>query len=756
MKHKRRIPISYKILMPVMALIIIETVLLVAIPFGAGTLSYMKENEKAVFQEKVLNRKNYLENEMLTRWARVDETAKRINDEAQNLLDKGEISLETLDAGSAEGMPLLEAAYQNLITMMRMNQVTGAFIVLNTDDLQALSEQGIYLKKPGIYLRDYDPQARAWEDNRDILLEYAPAQIAQRQGISLNSGWKPQFDFSCGQEYADYLFMPWQAALETENRTELDPSQMGYWGMQEEGCSSARVLTYSVPLVLKDGTVYGVLGVDLTEDYLQKRIPCRELADGKGSYVLAVQPGEGSAFEEAAATGAAWYPDKADESGLILEEEKGSLFVKNDSGESLYCDVKYLELYDGNSPFSNEKWAILGIVDSTSLFQFSDRVIQMALQLTGMTLAVGVLGGILVSFLVSRPIARVAKNVRQADLGGEMKIDRTGILEMDMLAETLEHQSYEIVHTMNKFSNVINLAEMKMAVFEISDRDRTVFVTDQFFELFGIPRQDQSGMKPEDFREIMDGLERYRRDENAGKGEAIYQIPSGEGKCRYIRLRKRRDEMSWLGVAEDVTEHILEHQKIVYERDHDPLTGLMNRRAFLDQGQELFSEKAQQLRTAAMMMIDLDELKRVNDTFGHAYGDRYIRCAAEGFLEAGTDRTLICRLAGDEFCIFFYDGQDRDEIRRKMDRIRKKLAESAIKLPDHQMFPIRLSAGIAWYPEDADSFEGLMGCADFAMYQIKHSGKNSFREFAGRQEQETQEAGGFLNASASESDRYTF
>ena len=98
---------------------------------------------------------------------------------------------------------------------------------------------------------------------------------------------------------------------------------------------------------------------------------------------------------------------------------------------------------------------------------------------------------------------------------------------------------------------------------------------------------------------------------------------------------------------------VIEKEQIEYERDHDLLTGLLNRRAFHRILKELFLQGETTLKIAALVMIDLDGLKYVNDTYGHTYGDQYIKSAAEVFVESVPENTLISRPGGDEFYILF-------------------------------------------------------------------------------------------------------
>lgn len=116
------------------------------------------------------------------------------------------------------------------------------------------------------------------------------------------------------------------------------------------------------------------------------------------------------------------------------------------------------------------------------------------------------------------------------------------------------------------------------------------------------------------------------------KGDStLLHVRSLDGKERYVRLKETQIESRTIVLAEDVTTSTLERLRIERERDYDLLTGLYNRRAFYRFAGRLF-DRPDKMKHAAVVMMDLDNLKRTNDTFGHEWGDRYIHEAAVCFL----------------------------------------------------------------------------------------------------------------------------
>ena len=143
---------------------------------------------------------------------------------------------------------------------------------------------------------------------------------------------------------------------------------------------------------------------------------------------------------------------------------------------------------------------------------------------------------------------------------------------------------------------------------------------------------------------------------------------------------------------------------------------------------ELF-EKPDTLRHAALMMTDLDNLKTINDTYGHDWGDVYLRQTAHSLQQGSPSGTVVARLSGDEFLLLFYGYETREALRADIKKLEENFAQSSATLPDGKRLCIRMSGGVAWYPEDALDLETLKKYADFAMYEVKHSTKGEVREF---------------------------
>lgn len=711
-------PIFRKILIPLMILVVVEVFLMVFSLFGQGLLSELRKNEQDVLTGRVVARKNYLESVMINDWMNIGTTVQRVVDQTQLLRDQGIISLDTLDDSAANCEVLMRDCAPYLIEMMRSNHVTGAYIIINTEDLSEGASNGNASKdKPGIYLYDADPTSTPSERNEDILIKLSPRGVVRDLFIATDVNWDVQFRFNGASPDAyDYLYYPFQAAYQGHSD---NWQNIGYWTTtpkEHSNCTEA-ALSYSVPLILEDGTVFGVLGVELSESYLRKLLPVSELdEDGAGAYFIAQCHEEEKEFSHVLGFG--------NLSGLV-EGEDGRFAVNT---QTHYVNTSPLRLYNSNVPFAYHQWVIAGGLPQHTMLRFVRKMVFAMAIAVVIALVMGVLCSLLLSYMLQRPVARLIQDLRAKDTSQNIKLTATGIREIDQMAHAIMNLSQDVIESGRKFSEIISMASVHLAGYEI-DRDKnTLFLTEDFFSIFGMEDVPQAGMGVHQFEQLMQQLRRYElKDETLSDGYLL-RIPVN-GNDRFVRMRIMNNDSHIFGLAEDVTQSIREKQIIEYERDHDALTNLYNRRAFRRRVQSLLDNQEEPIACGALIMMDLDNLKLINDTYGHEYGDRYLKHMADAIVRARTNHVCYARISGDEFNVFIYGYDGREEIEAQIRHLKTEIDNSILVLPDGKKQALRASGGVAWYPQDSTSFDDLIKYADYAMYRVKQQRKGEFQVF---------------------------
>ena len=157
---------------------------------------------------------------------------------------------------------------------------------------------------------------------------------------------------------------------------------------------------------------------------------------------------------------------------------------------------------------------------------------------------------------------------------------------------------------------------------------------------------------------------------------------------------------------------------------HDPLTGLPNRRLLEDRIATAVQHAARQQRRAAVMYLDLDGFKAINDTHGHAYGDEILKQVAQRLVNSSRKEDTVARIGGDEFVIVMGDVGTLNDAQEPA----SKLIEVVAQAYNVNGLALQLSTslGIALYPDDATTVDNLMHVADAALYEAKRTGKNRY------------------------------
>ncbi len=188
--------------------------------------------------------------------------------------------------------------------------------------------------------------------------------------------------------------------------------------------------------------------------------------------------------------------------------------------------------------------------------------------------------------------------------------------------------------------------------------------------------------------------------------------------------------IGFLTIGLDITEQKQAEERLAYMATHDPLTDLPNRQAFNDRlGLELSHAHRNEQRLA-VMMLDLDHFKSVNDTLGHSMGDQLLKAVGNRLTSLQRKSDTIARLGGDEFMLILPEISQTEDA----EKIAQKLLETVRQpfVADGHELHITTSIGVAIYPEDAEDVETLVKNADIAIYRAKDDGRNTYRRYTPR------------------------
>lgn len=633
---------------PLLVLLLIEAILLMGVIWSSGAITRIDDHEKATLDRNVADRSKILQNRLQSAVEEVNDFSIQAESVARSFVNERKLSAASLGENSQTAHELLDQLVDPMIETLSVSGATGFYLILNTDDLTAHEQDGAYGAKQAVYLCDTNSLSSSDSVLDDLVFACAPPLVLSKHDIQKRYDWTPELIFEARTDPSEYDFFATaflEAHPELATSTEKHGSSSAYWSVAlfpGEESNSPR-LAYSVPLLLEDGSTFGVAGIELTEEHLRHLLPYDDLGDtGRGLYVVAAIPSRAGDSEsndsmqvEPILCRGVSVPDNLTYGNSFLaQRDSTSLNTFHTADKEYFVSIKMLNLLRDRTGSDPRQWALVGMLPQADLQQFSsDLLIRIGLA-TLLMLAIGLLGSFAISKNISRPLEKLSReaSLGKVEDGAAIELSETGVDEIDQLTDA------------------------------ISTLSRKVFSANKLMQ-----------------------------------------------------------------------------ERLQLERDHDPLTGLINRRAFTRLGEVVLSDP-DHVKQAAVVMADLDNLKFYNDTFGHSFGDVYIQRAAQAFSEGISDNTLLSRVSGDEFFLLFYGYEARELLEDAIAKMWETFQGNALELPDGTTEPLHASGGVALYLQDSTDFNELMNLADFAMYQVKRSGKNNIAYFDLKTYQEMTEA----------------
>ena len=234
--------------------------------------------------------------------------------------------------------------------------------------------------------------------------------------------------------------------------------------------------------------------------------------------------------------------------------------------------------------------------------------------------------------------------------------------------------------------------------------------------------------------EVMEGLKQIEKDAYlpvlAITGDRSYKIAALEAGARDF-ISKPYDLLEFKMRIRNMLEVRLLYKTVAEQSRlqkemalHDPLTGLPNRRLLADRIEKAMQHVGRNHQTMAVMYVDIDGFKEVNDRHGHQCGDELLKQVANRLRGATRREDTVARIGGDEFIILLPDVACADDVAHPASKVLRSLATTF----DIDGLPVRVTAsiGVAFYPDDAEDTESLIARADNALYEAKRSGKNQY------------------------------
>lgn len=435
------------------------------------------------------------------------------------------------------------------------------------------------------------------------------------------------------------------------------------------------------------------------------------------------------------------FPTDAQEEFFVLDRDTGAILGHSEGTDRdfsadcyqlellLQCqDGAYIKDTDGSDVYAvsrnHENVLICAVLPREVLFKkLLDNTVRTLIYLLCVEAAVVLLLSYLVRQKVVSGIHRIIESLSSITDGKlSTRVEVSGNREFEELSGGINTMVKSIIDISNRISVIIEMSGIPLAAYEYERGAETVFVTSGTGELLGLSEEEMAGLcgSAERFESYIGSLT-----QKPVEGENdVYRIKDE----RYVRIHMSETRTGRLGVITDVTSDMEEKNRMRYENTHDPLTGLYKYQSFQGLAGEILRGMPKEL-VSAVVMMDLDYFKGINDNFGHDAGDRYLQGFAAVLLAMPSEHFLVSRRSGDEFCMLIYNCADKQEIIAYLECFYKTLGQTPVVINDTMHRTISVSAGFVCTSDGSADILHLLGHADEALYETKNRGKGTYGEY---------------------------
>lgn len=524
------------------------------------------------------------------------------------------------------------------------------------------------------------------------------------------------------------------------------------------------VVVASTPIKDEKGTTIGVLANTVKLTYIKDLISNVKIGDTGYAYLV-----DSRGYIVA-------HPEENKLGRLVENDKIISALARLSNGEEVRQQgetytyqgkSKYMEY----SPIPGTKWILAVTQDVADINSSATQLLFIILLATFVTLVAGIFVSINFSRTITDPITHLTDAMSKAANGdltarcefeskcefGQLSdnfnimIERLYLSHEELAAvyeelsateEELRAQYDELLHNEEALRNSDERYRLALdgandVIWEWNLQTREFFASDKWTEITGyrvtkkmhldiliktIIHPEDSKKAQEDLRAHIDGITSYYKSE--------FRIKDRLGNYKWVSVRGKRltdsegKPVKLAGSLTDISERKNAEEKIKFMAYHDSLTNLPNRASFIEKLAEDLKRCKQTGSEGAVLFIDLDDFKKVNDTLGHEAGDQLLKHISGMLALAKSDNGTVFRFSGDEYLILESNIESSTEVIKVANDV-LNIFRSPFILNDKEVY-ITASIGITIYPGDGDDATSILKNADTAMYKAKEAGKNKY------------------------------
>ncbi len=630
-----------------------------------------------------------------------------------------------------------------LLNTFDLSRADGVFILLNEDMTQD-SEDDI------LFFKDKNNEFKL-RNAEDIRLAIGSARFAENLGIKRDELWEPRLEKD--SIASENLKKIKSIVISTFKESNIkDSNNLAFW-LQTTDIYNENVenLTYIYPIIDKySAKLYGIIGIEISPSMLADILRIDTISARSNIGFAILESGElmdknlskarslyyfGDYIEGLASGEDISYKKLNNKYSADIEKNGEKLlgFKNKDHIHQVYGISKQVKLYDKDSYYTDDTWDLVLFLDADNFSYNKESYRSGVKKAIFISMAFAIMLSILLSRVLTSPIRKLSKEIEDIDTSKRVHFKKTKILEVDRLTDEIEKFSHKLLNSSFSMQNLLEVVGHGIVILEERDGGKTINRIGRISVLLDKEDESEEHIREYDRNEFKKVLRNSLRglrikDVSAGQiggSQRVFKVLNVD-KPMYIRYELEKKDGKIFHIYTDYTNVYDEIYRLEWEKNHDQLTGLANRQYFEEKVKERLAKNPN--NKYVMIMWDLDNLKYVNDKYGHNWGDVYLKEIASVISRLKNRGANTARFSGDEFFAFL-EYEDKEEVRNGIASVQAKLLDKKFQIGIGEEMKIRASVGMCWYPDDADSYDKLYRFADFAMYSAKHNSKGSIREF---------------------------
>ena len=685
---KRKKTLLMIFLAPIIVIVVAQGLVPLLTLILSGIWTDMAENVISLDNHMVENRQVVLENDMLEHWSSIYKESDNLKKSLSDILKDNSMGIEDFIGSDEAQQQYIENIFPDMVSALQYNSTTGVFLVLANKE--SVDGAAVY---NGFFIRDSDPQNKT-ASNTDLLLERGSKKLSHSQSISLDSAWTTNFRFNgSGQRSCDdFFYKPYEAARE---HISADMKNLGYWSrpfiLENNYMDNHKMITYSVPLVY-GGSVYGVLGVEISVNYLESYLPVKSLdGDLNAGYAIAVKNADNT-YETIVGKGTLYDAVARDSGSFTLARQNNSEISRVRGAkvgkQFIYAVDKELSLYSSNVPYTDTQWVLCGFVSADTIYGMGENIYRIILVAVLVSV---ILAAVLVMLLiryVTKPVYMLMESVR-GGVEGIHGFPTSNILEIDELHDVIETLTDAQKETEGQLLE--EKERYKIAVESSQDVFFTYKKKEQILEL--VNSGDQDGIWDcSEHPEFINNDCVHPDDKSR-----LYKIIREAGENLYVQFRLRMkagDPYEWVemngivsydrdgnqerlvGCINNINQRKLLEEAQHKEQIYDVLTSFYR----LGYGLQAVRESMAEHPCGTMLITDIDGFARINEKYGLVFGDIVVEKFAALIIDICADydveNAVFIRAGADQLLLWF-PNRTVENIREMVAGLRHEISELA-------------------------------------------------------------------------------